>query len=208
MKSPQGKKTNSHRHLPCFNSKTKKYCGTRNETCNVFTQQDKTILFKDNKSQLLDIHDGHHTQHFTHLIFPGVKKMLQPHSLPTATGLAEAKAKHHRLNLPEIPIESLPRDIQLLHPPSKPSNPTGVRREPVPTVVLQLGYTNEDRIRNDHQRKEGFKLPSFYLFQKKNAGDIPGILMQKQANWKKTMCVSFCAIQRTRAAYVNSLCLY
>ena len=87
-------------------------------------------------------------------------------------------------------------------------NPTGVVRNRFQPCGLQLGYTNEDRIRNDHQRKEGFKLPSFYLFQQKKAGDIPGILMQKQANWKKTMCVSFCAIQRTRAAYVNSLCLY
>lgn len=84
--------------------------------------------------------------------------------------LAEANAKHHRLNLPEIPIESLPREIQ----------PTAIEaiephrcREPFPTVVLQLGYTNEDRIRDDHQRKEGFKLPSFYLLNKKNAGDIP-----------------------------------
>ena len=70
-------------------------------------------------------------QHFTHLTeIPGCAKKCsnQPHSLPTATfGWPEAEAKHHRLNLPEIPIESLPREIQPTHT-RHPShrNPTGV----------------------------------------------------------------------------------
>lgn len=148
------------------------------------------------------------TPNISHTLFSQMwKKCSKPHSLPTATGLAEAKAKHHRLNLPEIPIESLPREIQLLHPPSKPSNPTGVVRNRFQPLSLQLGYTNEDRIRNDHQRKEGFKLPSFYLLNKKKGRRHTRHFNAKKANWKK-LCVSFCAIQRARAAYGNSLGLY
>lgn len=147
------------------------------------------------------------TPNISHTLFSQVwKKWSNP--IPFPPPLAEAKAKHHRLNLPEIPIESLPRDIQLLHltaNPSKPSNPTGGVGNWFQPFRLQLGYTNEDRIRNDHQRKEGFKLPSFYLLNKKKGRRHTRHFNAKKANWKR-LCV--CLFVQYKELVLHMLTVY